>query len=236
MKISTTVGQRLRKRHSLNPQLRLWHESRYFDMAVQTECGPLIENYLETTLEVMHKAINAHSMILAVPVLLRNPKAMPLCRLPPDNRAISRFMYHLHWELGLIKTTHAPDMRHLWCREQEASDKPHYHTLLFFNGDALKRLGNLVALSINSIEAYVADCLYHRIVRAWAWAIGWPLEQMQGLVDVSEDNITDDLYVYHFHRNDNNAIQQLFYAASYLCKAHSKPIGDGFKCFKGSHH
>ncbi|EWH01918.1 hypothetical protein Q427_11400 [Halomonas sp. BC04] len=203
-------------------------------MAVQTASGPLIENYLETTHRVLSLALDAHSKILAVPVLLCYPKTMPPGKLLPNNLAISRFLYLLNWEMDLINTAHAPDMRDLWCREQVTSDKPHYHALLFFNGNALQRLGSLNAFSKGSIEAYGSDCLYHRIVRAWAWAIGWPLEQMQGLVDVAADTITDELYVYHFHRDDHNAIQQVFYAASYMCKAYSKPIGDGVHCFEGS--
>lgn len=223
-----------RKRHPDNTKLRLWWDAFWKGLSVQTAFGPLIENYLETTHRVMSQALQSHNKMLAVPVILHYPKALPSHCLLPHNEVISRFLRFLCWELGLINTAHSPDMRYIWCREQDTSDKPHYHAWLFFNGNALQDLGPLNAYINGSDGAYDGDCLYHRIVRAWAWAIGWPLEQMVGVVDVPKNNITKKPCVYYFQRSDHNAYQQVFYAASYLCKAYSKPIGQGFHCFGGS--
>lgn len=234
MNTNMTVGQRRRKRHRDNPNLRLWYHSTFYDFPVQTAHGPLIANYLDTTHRVMTQALQAHSRILAVPLTLRYPKAMSSDQLSPHNTAMSDFLNFLDWELGLINLTHSADMRHIWGREQDTSDKPHYHVWLFFNGNALDSIGALDTFSKDSDEAYSGDWLYHRIVRAWAWATRWPLEQMPGLVEVPKDRDTRHPYVYHFHRDDHNAFQQVFYAASYLCKAYSKPIGQGVHCFEGS--
>ena len=143
-------------------------------------------------------------------------------------------MSFLRWELGLLLTSHPVDMRYIWCREQVNSDKPHYHVMLLFNGNALRELGTLDMYSTDSDEPYGGNCMYHRLVRAWEASIHWPAHQMQGLVEVAEDSITDQLSVYHFHRDDQNAFKQLFYAASYLCKASSKPIDQRIHCFEGS--
>ncbi|WP_346796062.1 inovirus-type Gp2 protein [Halomonas sp. Bachu 37] len=223
-----------RKRHRDNTQLRLRHFPKFHNMSVQMTCGPLITNYLEKTYRVMKQARDAHSRILAVPLDLRYPEALPASSLTSHNTVISRFLYFLSCELTLIKTTHDPDMRYIWCREQDTSDKPHYHALLFFNGNALRRLGTLSAYMDGSDEAYDGDCLYHRLVRAWAWAINWPLEKMGGLVNVTQDRLTDKSAVRYFHRGDRAAFREVFYAASYLCKAYSKPIGQGVHCFDGS--
>ncbi|WP_430468764.1 YagK/YfjJ domain-containing protein [Vreelandella titanicae] len=222
------------KRHPYNTKLRLWWDAHWNGLPVQTAFGPLIENYLEKTRRVMDQALQAHSKILAVPLILHYPKALPSYSLLPHNQVISRFLGYLNWELGIIDTAHASDMRNIWCREQDTSDKPHYHAWLFFNGHALQRLGSLNAHVNGRDDAYDGDCLYHRIVRAWAWAINWPLEQMGGLVDVPKNNITEEPCVYHFHRDNHHAYQQVFYAASYSCKAYSKPIGQRIHCFDGS--
>lgn len=234
MNMMTTVGQRLRKRHWDNPQLRLWYETLFHFLPVQTAQGPLITNYLETAHHVLSRARASHCKIMALPLTLRYPASMPLSDLTAHNTVMNRFLSFLRWELDHLSTSHPVDMRYLWCREQVTSHKPHYHVILLFNGNALSSLGTLKASTAIGEEAYSKDCMYHRLVRAWEWAISWPAHQMQGLVDMSEDNITDQLFVYHFHRDDQNAFQQLFYAASYLCKAYTKPIGQGMHCFEGS--
>ncbi|NYS59685.1 YagK/YfjJ domain-containing protein [Vreelandella salicampi] len=223
-----------RKCHPDNLKLRLWWEAGWYDMPVNTAHGPLIENYLNKAHTVMNQALNAHSRLLAVPVLLRYPKAMPADQLRIHNLVISRFVDFLNWELGLIELSHDPDMRYIWCREQDTSDKPHYHMVLLFNGHALQHLGALSAYIDGSDEAYSGDCLYHRLVRAWAWAIGWQLEEMKGLVNITTNSMTKDVCVFRLHSRQKAMIREFFFAISYLCKAHSKPIGQGVHCFDGS--
>lgn len=223
-----------RKCHPANLKLRLWWEAKWQDLPVNTAHGPLIDNYLDKAYSVMNQALNAHSRLLAVPVLLHYPKALPAGQLLIHNRVMSRFIRFLQWELGLIALSHNPDMRYIWCREQDTSDKPHYHMVLFFNGNALQHLGTLSAYMDGSDEAYSGDCLYHRLVRAWAWAIGWPLEEMKGLVDITTNSMTRNVCVFPLHRQQKAMIRELFFAISYLCKAYSKPIGQGVHCFEGS--
>ncbi|WP_181421984.1 YagK/YfjJ domain-containing protein [Halomonas sp. LBP4] len=235
MKLKPTVGQRFRKRHPDNPALRLWFDQYYHDMRVQTSQGPLIENYLYTLRRVMNQARRANSRTYAIRIDLRFPEAMPGSSLLASNAAISKFLTNLCWELDLVKTKYPHDMRYVWCREQKDSDKPHYHVLLLFNGNALQSLGPLNAyVGKGATEAYAADTLYHRIVRAWEAVIGCPPEQMGGLVNVSKNKITKELITFHFHREDQATFEQLFYAASYMSKAHTKPIAQGVHCCEGS--
>ncbi len=81
---------------------------------------------------------------------------------------------------------------------------------------------------------YSDDNLYHRCMRAWSWAIGWPLHDMARLAHVATDKLTGEPYVYCLHRNDAATFAQVFCAASYMCKAYSKLIAKGIRCFEGS--
>ncbi|SEM06426.1 YagK/YfjJ domain-containing protein [Halomonas daqiaonensis] len=235
MTLKPTVGQRFRKRHPDNPALRLWFDQYYHDMRVQTSWGPLIENYLYTLLRVMNRARHANSRTYAIRIDLRFPEAMPVSSLLASNAAMNKFFKGLDWEHGLIKLKYPHDMRYVWVREQKNSDKPHYHVLLLFNGNALQSLGPLSAyVGKGATEAFAADTLYHRIVRAWEGVIGWPAEHMVGLVNVSRDKVTEKVITFDFKKDDQATFEQLFFAASYLCKAHTKPIAQGVHCCDGS--
>ncbi|MBS9403710.1 inovirus Gp2 family protein [Halomonas sp. TRM85114] len=235
MDFTPNVGLRLRKCHPDNPHLRLWFDPTYHDMRVQTSRGPLIENYLHTLRRVMNQARRANSRTFAIRIDLRFPAAMPVSSLHASNAAMNKYFTRLCWELDLIKLKYPHDMRYVWVREQKNSDKPHYHVLLLFNGNALRSLGTLSAYAEEGdMEAYAGDNLYHRLVRAWEGVVGWPAEQMKGLVEVTEDTITEEIVTYHFYRDDQATFEKLFYAASYMCKAHTKPIAQGMHCCDGS--
>ncbi len=63
------------------------------------------------------------------------------------------------------------------------------------------------------------------MVRSWARAIGWPLEDMKRLVHVCENKLTKKPETYCLCQDDPSTFAEVFYAASYLCKSYSKPIG-----------
>ncbi|MCG6658531.1 inovirus Gp2 family protein [Halomonas campisalis] len=226
-----TVGKRPRKRHPECPDLLLYWENHYRTMPVQSQLGPLITNYLETTYRVMTQARSSCTRLLAVRLDLRFPAEMPVGPLHADNGVISRFLYFLRSELDDAGLKYPHDLRYVWCREQHKSDKPHYHLLLLFNGDAYFSIGDMRP---SSDGGYHNQNLFHRIVRAWCRAMGWPSDAMQGLVHVARDTLTGGLYAQHFHSNDHATFAEVFYRASYLCKAHSKPVGQGVHCFDGS--
>ena len=223
-----------RKSHPCNTKLRLWWETAWHDLPVMDAYAPLIANYLEKTHRVLSQALKAHSRLLAVPVLLRYPKAMHADQLLINNQVISRFFHCMNWQLGLMAFSHNPDMRNVWAREQHKSDKPHYHVWLLFNGHALHRSGILNAYITGRDEAYDGNGLYHHIVRAWSHAIGWPLEDMKGLAHISAHNITNEVRTFYLHKKDKAKLRDLFFHMSYACKAYSKPIGQGVHCFDGT--
>jgi len=225
------VGQRNRKRHPDNPALKLFWECRYQDMRVLTHEGPLIENYLEILLRVMNQARQDCPRIFAVRIDLLFPAEGYMGYSGCDNACATSFISHLLWELDVANTKYPHKMRYTWCREQVSSIHHHYHVLLLLNGQAYKGLGYFGKSHGGGFDR---DNLYHRIVRAWSSAIAWPLEDMGGLVNVATDSVTEKKYLWNFYQNDQAAFAEVFYGASYMCKAYSKPIKQGFRCFDGS--
>ncbi|MNY72085.1 hypothetical protein D3C86_2105620 [compost metagenome] len=69
-----------------------------------------------------------------------------------------------------------------------------------------------------------------RLEEAWASALGMPVGYVAGLVEVPQNPI------YRVHYDDLGSQQDLFFRASYLCKAATKAYGDGqhaFGCSRG---
>lgn len=220
------------KRNPDNPKQRFYYDGWYRGLPVQQrEQGPQIENYLETTLRVLQHTTDQQNRTLAFRLDLRFPQAMPVGPIHADNACLNRFFYALRKELDAAGTKYHTEIRYLWAREQETSDKPHYHLMLLLNYDAFCALGTF---SRSPDGCYSYDNLYHRCVRAWSCVIGWPQYNMKGRVHVAKDKLTGQPYVYCLHRNDAATFSQVFYAASYLCKAYTKPIAQGIRCFDSS--
>ncbi|WP_404345770.1 inovirus-type Gp2 protein [Vreelandella venusta] len=225
------VGQQLRKRHPDNPALKLWWENYYHGMWVQTQKGPLIENYLAKLLDVMRNARQDCNRILAIRIDLRFPISMNSSAVGQKNSTLSEFQIFLRRELDRANTKYPHRLRVVWCCEQNTSINPHYHLLLLLNGDAYNSIG---FVGKSPCGRYVYENIFHRIVRSWALAINQPHECMEGLVQLPRKPITNEMAVWFFQREDQMTFGQVFGAASYLCKAYSKNLGNGVHCFDGS--
>lgn len=219
------------KRHPDNPDLPLLYENRYEGMRVyQHALGPLIEPYLKRSLHILNKT-QAQARTFVCRLDLRFPEAYPLYKFDTKNTMLETFWRHLRRELKAAATTHPTYLSYLWAREQARSDKHHYHLMLLLNYEAICTLGDITP-SVGG--GYYRDNLFHRVARSWARAIEWPLEQMEGRVNASKDPITGELIRFILHKNDRETFEQVFHVASYLCKAYSKPIGQGGHCFGSS--
>tara|TARA_R110002012_G_scaffold106831_1_gene248108 strand:- start:5024 stop:5728 length:705 start_codon:yes stop_codon:yes gene_type:complete len=225
------VGQRNRKRHPANPALKLFWECRYQSMRVLNHEGPLIENYLEILLRIINQASQDCPRLFAARIDLRFPTHGYSGYIGTENVYIGTFIQRLQWELDIAGTKFPHKMRYVWCREQVNSSHHHYHLLILLNKDAYRAIGQYKASSDGYFDH---ENLYHRIVRSWSYAINWPEQCMGGLVHVGEDEVQDTPYQWIINRGDQAAFADLFYGASYLCKAYSKPIGQGFRCFGSS--
>jgi hypothetical protein len=102
---------------------------------------------------------------------------------------------------------------------QHNSDKPHYHLLLLFNQDAYSSIGSMRPSASGDYEGHN---LFHRIVRAWSKAIGWPSFASGGLVQLGRDPMTNAPFSRSLHQSDRIALEDTVYVGSYLCKSFSK--------------
>lgn len=113
---------------------------------------------------------------------------------------------------------HDSVVRYVWAREFDQADtRPHYHFLLLLNRDAFHTVGYFSSES---------DNLYHRIVAAWASALGLAPEEGYGLVHMPENHT----YAINMNRSDSG-LAELFPRVSYLCKVNTKRFGEGDHVF-----
>lgn len=220
------------RNHPNNRNLRLVYSDTFRGEPVchRLEYGSSIDNYLARLHDTMTLACQAHTRTFAIRADLR----LPDDHFPPDlyhdNQRLDVFFRRLRYELDQTATYHDPDLRYVWAREHGLNDKPHFHLLLLFNYNAIRNLGKVYPTPDGG---YNADNLYHRLVRAWAAALGRDLTAMNGLVNITRQ--TDGrLMECLLHAQDRQTFTDLFYIASYLCKTYSKPIGRGFHVFGAS--
>lgn len=223
------------KRVPGSPQLRLYYQDTYQGMPVmqKPEYGGLVENYLARCKEVIRAAHAEYPRLFAVRVDLRFPGWFDQPEVYRDNACLKRFFHRLQWELDTAGMKYSTCLHYLWAREQASSDRPHYHLILMVNHDAIRSLG---IYHSSSEGDYDRSNLYHRIARAWAYALSiLHNASFQGLVHVAKDPWTHKATELRIlPSDDGRALQQLFYCASYLCKFYSKRFGEGANCFGSS--
>lgn len=214
-------------RHPGNHNLPLHYEPTYRGLRVMVAEGPLVEPYLARTHLTIQRALDEHPRTFAVRCDLRFPKWM----LPDDaeysNDVISSFFIRLK---EIIKNdrrraaknngyAHATSIRYVWAREvgpKIRDGRPHFHILLLLNRDAYNALG-----SFNSSQ----ENLFKRIETAWCRALKIPQLAADGLVEVP------NRATYYVDLGELAGPSDLFFRASYLCKAATKEYGEGRHCF-----
>ncbi|MNJ21300.1 hypothetical protein D3C77_156480 [compost metagenome] len=206
------------KRHPGNSNLTLCREDHYRGQPIQVNKGPFVRSYLRRLDWTVCRALDEYSRVFAFRFDLRFPAAVDL----PDytNKVTDRFLEsfkakikHNRLKAGSSgKYIHDTKVRYVWTREIGCLGRPHYHFLILLNRDAFHRLGKFES---------GRDNIFNRLVEAWASALRLSVDEVSGLVHIP-DNPT-----YHLHRDDELGQQELFYRASYLCKAATKVYGDG---------
>jgi hypothetical protein len=91
--------------------------------------------------------------------------------------------------------------------------------MFLLNRDAYRSLGDYLSGNSN---------LMHRIVEAWASALGIEAFAARGLVYIPDNA------VYHVDADNPDSIADCFRRASYLCKVRSKDFHDGSHSFGNS--
>lgn len=217
------------KRHPDNKELTLWYEPVYRDADILTNQGPMVKEYLDGLIDTYVKHKQQYSKTLAVMVNLYFPANASLeQRVQQD--CFKRFMASLNAQVEAHGQRKRADgdgrsNRIRFCRVYE--DGPnrglHIHAVLFFNGHAFRALGDF-----NSTE----NNLYHRIVAAWASALGmYPCQVVNdGLIDFSHGGYFMDSN----QPQKRQIVLDMFKHYSYICKAYSKRYDLPVKVFSRS--
>ncbi|WP_083024771.1 YagK/YfjJ domain-containing protein [Vreelandella lionensis] len=129
-------------RHPLNDKLRLYYDNIYqgFDVS-QRKNGPLIENYLERAFLTLNTICNLQREVFVFRIDLRFPDAMQRSSMHDNKDVLAAFFRYFRYEIRKANTKHQTPVRYLWAREQDTSDKPHYHVMMFVNKAAFDNLG-----------------------------------------------------------------------------------------------
>jgi len=218
-------------RHPLNDKLCLHYDSTYqgYDVS-QRKNGRLITNYLERAFLMLNTVRYLYREVFAFRIDLRFPDAMQRSSMHDNNDVLAAFFRYFRYEIHKTNTKHKTRLHYLWAREQDTSDKPHYHLMMFFNKAAFDSLGYFAP---DEFGMYTLDNLYHRMMRAWLKAMGFDPDSSwyKQLVHVSENPVTEIPWSRILHRHDWVSMDEAMFMASYLCKAHTKPIGQGIHVF-----
>jgi hypothetical protein len=220
-------------RHPDNTNLRLHHDDTFEGLPVMVEKGPFVWQYLFRLKRTVDLALEQYSRLLAFRVDLRLPVGIDLPDHAYTNKVISRFVASFNAKIehnrdkARERNLYAHDckVRYVWAREVGWGGRPHYHLLILLNRDAYYTVGRLRS---------EADNMISRMQEAWASALGLPDDQVDGLVHIPRNaEYRVDRYV---RADDEDVLMDLFYRASYLCKAATKSYGDnhhGFGCSRG---
>jgi hypothetical protein len=214
-------------RNPQNTNLHLHFEDSYQGFPVQTMHGPLIVEYLNLLHLTMQRALSEHPRVFAFRVDLRFPENV--CPIPylSSNIVVERFIESFRAKIRHNRAVakqkygraHDTTVRYVWAREIRLCGRPHFHLVILLNNDAFCSLGTFEPGREN---------IYNRLQEAWASALGLPGYSATGLVEIPSNPC------YYLRRDDLTTMAELFYRASYLCKADTKSYGNGCHGFGAS--
>ncbi|KJH78956.1 inovirus Gp2 family protein [Pseudomonas sp. ES3-33] len=208
------------KRHPGNSNLTLCREDHYRGQPIQVSKGPFVRSYLRCLDSVVCRALDEYSRVFAFRCDLRFPAAIELPDYLYTNEVIGRFLEsfkakikHNRLKAGISRRyIHNTKVRYVWARELGCLGKPHYHVLILLNRDAFTAFGKFELGREN---------IFNRLVEAWGSALRLSPDECNGLVHIPANP------TYHLDRDDEREQRELFFRASYLCKAATKAYGDG---------
>lgn len=223
----------MHQRHAYNPNLVLLDKTSHWNnLPIQTQCGPLIDNYLSRILRVLNDVVMEYKRVSVMRFDLRFPSDSGY----QDTAVISRFIEALKSRLRADalrkkrdgRRVYPCDLRYVWVKEQNGSTHSHYHVCIFLNRDAYFTLGRF--RGDNEVQGYLSEDnlegqvnMADRIKSAWQSALGISPDSGSGLVHFPNNA------VYHISFHSAEASQQytdVFYRLSYFAKAATKHYGN----------
>ena len=205
-------------RHNQNQNLIIHNSNTFNGLAVQTEHGHLVYNYLKSIYLTILNAVTEHPRTCAIRVDLR----LPSDSNPVESNVISKFIDSLKAQIqaDLRKKertgtrVHPCRLRYVWVKEKNKAVNFHYHVVLLLNRDTYHILGYFT-----HIEGNMAA----RIKKAWASALNYDVSGIGGMVHFPENPI---YYINIKGPRYDEEFADLFYRVSYFAKADTKHFGD----------
>lgn len=169
---------------------------------------------LDAISDRIHNALAKTSQILAVPLIVRYPRAV---KASPDNRCFGYFIDEYRRALNRDKRRL---LHYVWCVEQHLSDNPHYHLLLIIDGNFMRHFA-LPPFEVNAIWGRALRCFYGYEGSA------------NGLIHINECGF-DNSALNHgqlIHRENTDLIQHVLEVCSYVAKIRTKLDADRVRSF-----
>ncbi|WP_295718098.1 inovirus Gp2 family protein [uncultured Halovibrio sp.] len=213
------------KQDTKNRNLTLHYDDDYQGQTVLARPDqPLITQYLDRINDTIDEALYHHHRITAFWFVLKLPFGYPLG--DTDNSLMTSFWKSVKSKIEADRIrarrhnsrVHETGVFYVWAREYNATETaPHWHCALMVNQDTYYTMGSMQSNQ---------DNMWSRINSAWASALGLYVNQIDGLVELL-DNET-----YYLDQNSmGDKRKNLFKRLSYLAKSPTKVYQDGIHAF-----
>lgn len=207
-------------RHPDNTNLHIHTSDTFQGLPLMVAKGPFIREYLSRLCETMDRALAQYPRVFAFRLDLRLPVGIHLPGYAYTNEVIERFIESFKAKIKhnrsmarlRYKYAHDSRVRYFWVREQGQRGRPHHHLVILLNYDAFCTLGYYGSGEEN---------MFTRLEEAWASALGLPVREVEGLVEVPRKPF------YRLDRGCRKGQAAFFVRSSYLCKVATKVFGDG---------
>lgn len=214
-------------KHHQNKNISLIQSDHYMGLPIQTRCGPLATDYLKRLYSCLNKALEEYPRVFAFRIDLRLPQWADSSDYIHDNLVMERFIESIKAKIRHNRSmakrenkyAHESSVRYVWAREISENNKPHYHVAIMLNNDAYCTLGKFEIGRNN---------LFNRLTEAWASALALEIDEVIGLMEIPDN------HAYLIRQIDQQAYDDFFYRASYLCKVATKQFGNGCHGFGSS--
>lgn len=208
------------KRLPDNPNLHYWYDDSYDGYSLMVNKGPFIVECLEKLYTTLQHAFADYSRVFAFRFDLRLPCGQPLPDDAMTNKVLHRFKASFDAQIehsrkcarSRNRSAHDSCVRYFWVREVGGKGRPHYHCIVFLNGNAYRSLGHLESEGIN---------MHSRLQLAWARALRLPVSDVRRAVHIPKKA------TFHLTRRDYFGHDRFMYRSSYLCKAATKSYENG---------
>ncbi|EHH2421248.1 inovirus Gp2 family protein [Vibrio parahaemolyticus] len=210
-----------------NHRNKLLKQTKFKGINLITREKELIESRVSKIYEVLTHAIECFPRTFAFRVDLRFPHSYKFDEsFPYMTKFFASLESQITEELKRRKkrqvSVSQENMRYIWCKEIDKSEKPHYHLVILLNKDNFKSLGDFKRVIIAERKC---KHLYQMLLCAWSRVLGISLEDAHKSVYIPDNaayqvrsSLGEDISM-------NHDFVSLFNRCIYLSKARTQAKG-----------